>query len=459
MRSKKNYCKDSEDIFRISFLHFFYGVFALGVYAVEGKFSPGKHLDEWCYRLQRFNKTATVSARFHLKTTVALGYLAWQLYKLNQRYVEWIYMAYKTDLAAEKIEKLKRYIESIPKYFNGYRDLTSAKTILHYEKDGMEFKCKPEGILNFKRGQHPDGLICDDILKDPQKRLDLYQLEKIERIFFEEIESMPKYELHVFGTPQDRNDLFAKLETRPGYNCKRYPAILNHEKKIVLWPEEWPWERLMQKKADIREKAFNKEFLCRPVRAEEGFFKEEELDRVICPRLKNYDLSNPPKLNDYCFAGFDIGKKSHPSHLAVFGVDRQGRLVQVHSKWMDGWRYTDQVEYLKLAIEKFKIAKLYYDATRAEFEGFDESGELAAEMEGVIFNLRTKSEMAVEFERMVSDENILLLPDERQKRQILNVDNEYKSLETEEGHGDSFWSICMAIRAYQDGQARLIWEL
>jgi len=432
---------------------------------VEGVFEFGRHLVEWCYRLQRFSKTSTVAPRKHLKTTTVLGYIAWNLYNLEfieGSYDEFLFLSYKQDLGAYHLRRLKRYIEALPEYFGDFRDLTQAETILRYAKNGKEFICEPEGILSFKRGRHPRVVVCDDILRDPENRLNIQQIRKVTEIFLQQVMSLPKEggEIHLVGTPQDENDLFKVLEGLGDFNCKRYRAIKNYATREALWPEAFPFERLIQiREKEIGAKVFECEYQCQPVRLEESYFKQEEIDEVICPRLRNYDIGHPPRLNEYCYAGFDIGKKAHPSHLAVFGVDRKGRLVQVHSKWMDGWNYTDQLEYLKMAIEQFRIAKLYYDATRAEFEGFCEAGELPAEMEGLNFTLKLKHKIAAEFEKAVSSGNILLLPDERQKRQVLNVDNELKSMETPEGHGDSFWSICMAIQAFKTGQARLIWEL
>lgn len=378
---------------------------------------------------------------------------------MEKVYDEWEFMGYVEDLAGYHLKKLKRYIKAIPECFGDFKELTDAESILRYEKDGKEFSCIPSGILSFKRGRHPRGMILDDILRDPEKKLDISQLEKIERIFLEEVMSMPTEELHLFGTPQDRNDLFAKIETMSEFFSRRYPAIENYDDRTTLWLENFPFEKLMQIKANIGEKAFNKEFMCRPVRATEGFLQEEILDRIIERRLKNYDLIRPIKLNEYTYGGFDIGKKTHPSHLAVFGVDRKRNLIQIHSKWMDGWDYIKQVDYCRKAIKHFKIARLEFDNTRAEFEGFKEAGDLPAEMIGIEFTSKNKFAIATAFDRLVTQGKIRLLNDPRQKRQLLNVDNDLQAVETEEGHGDCFFSICLAIKAFMKGKRELIYEL
>lgn len=451
------------NVSKYSFIHFFYGIFALGVMQAKRHFEPGTHLDEWCFRLQKYKKTSTVAPRKHIKTTLNLGYIAWQLYRIKflprMKFDEILYMSYLEDNAGYQLRWLKRYLSFIP-FFDEYRNLTIANSILHYSVEGREFICAPCGILAFKRGQHPRILICDDVLKDPKaKVMTAWILEEIKRIFAEEVESMPTEELHVFGTPQANGDLFSVLEANPNYNCKRYPAEQDAKTQRALWPEAFPWEKLQQVRRDLGDKAYNKEYMCMPVRGEEGFFNSKVMAAICKPRLKNYDLLlNRVKLREFCYGGLDIGKKTHPSHFCVLAIDRKGRKVQVHSKWMDGWDYKDQIDYCRRAIEVFKIQKLYYDDTRAEFEGFKESGDLPPGMEGVPMTGKSIWELASDLDSEVGKGNIWLLNEQRQKNQMLNVDNDLKAPATEEGHSDCFWSLVLANKAAKMGSSPLVWE-
>ena len=444
-------------IYKSSFVHFFFGVFALGVKRVEGQFLFGNHLVEWAYLLQKYNRVSIVSARFHLKSTIALGYLAWRLYKMENRYEDWLFMAYKEDLAGKQIKRLKRYLEAIPLYFDGYVSLTSADSIIRYVKGGKEFLVEPAGVLAFKRGMHPYGMICDDILKDPTSSLNLRVLMDIERVFFEEISSMPKEKLFVLGTKQDAEDLFGKLEANPEYMSREYPAVLDWEHKKALWAERWGFDALMKKKKEIGDKAFKKEFLCAPVRGEEGFIDRDKLNFLIKSRLRNLKPVREYKFRESCFAGWDLGKKRHPSHFCVFAVDRHNRLVQIHSKFFDGVDYKDQIAYIDRCIECFGIAKVMFDNTRGEMEGYIEQGDLSGEYEPIVFTSKGKFEMASLLDRHITNGTIWLLPDGRQKRQLLSVDNDLKSIETIEGHGDAFFSLCLAVRAYEEGAGVLLW--
>jgi len=59
-----------------------------------------------------------------------------------------------------------------------------------------------------------------------------------------------------------------------------------------------------------------------PVRSEDSWFDEEQIEARENPKLKNLKIGGDPV--DYglagveVIAGADLGKKGHPSHLAVF---------------------------------------------------------------------------------------------------------------------------------------------
>jgi hypothetical protein len=336
--------------------------------------------------------------------------------------------------------------------FDHLQNLTDAESILHYRvnfagEEIREFMLEPEGIMSFKRGRHPDGVMADDILRDPMVSLDLSQIEKITKIFLEEIMSMPKAGgfLHLVGTPQDESDLFSILQATPRFNCAEYPAIINRETKEVLWPEMYSYDWLIEHELLTGKKAFLKEFQCRPVREVSSYLDQGEVDAVINPNLVEWDWVTPMKEHDY-YMGLDLGKRSHPSHLTVFRSDK-GKLIQVVSRWFDRTDYSEQLESIKLINEKLSLAGFDYDDTRAELEGFRERGELPLVARGIAFTVKNKHEMASLFGRRIRKKQIELLPDPRQKKHLLVVDDNLDAPSLPDGHGDSFFSNCLACKA------------
>lgn len=392
---------------------------------------------------------------------------------------EWDYMSYTQELGEYHTKRLKRYIKELPEIFEEFKSLSSAESILFYAHGNRRFICEPSGILSFKRGRHPTGMICDDILKDPAVKLDLTQLKKIERAYIEEVENMPREELHLVGTPQDQEDLFWKKSKDPDYDYRVYTAEADPSKEKALWQghPSFCWSELMKKKK-TNFKMYMKEFMCVPVRSTDAFVSLEQLNQAIKSRLKNYDVARPPLLKKRTVVGgFDIGKKTHPSHFGIFVESRrkykvvridkvtgrttesmERKMIQVHSKFLDGWDYIDQIEYIKNAISAFQIDKMFYDNTRSEFESFAEAGKLPGAMEPLVFTAKEKFAMASEMDIVITQGLIYLINDERQKRQMLSVDCDLKAQETEEGHGDAFFSNALAVKARREASAVLVWS-
>ena len=168
------------------------------------------------------------------------------------------------------------------------------------------------------------------------------------------------------------------------------------------------------------------------------------IENLEDPELRNLPTTKPytESVDEQIFAGFDVGKKRHPSHLVIFRKIGD-KVEQIHQSWLDGWSYSDQVEYLNEAAENFNITRGYVDNTRGELEdrGLDHKWR------SMSFTLKSKNTMAHIFEQFVHSGNLKLLQDERQTQQILSVSNELKAPETPMGHGDAFFSVAMALQA------------
>lgn len=56
-----------------------------------------------------------------------------------------------------------------------------------------------------------------------------------------------------------------------------------------------------------------------------------------------------------------------------------------------------------------------------------------------------KNRITPEFEKRLQNQTIGILDNRRMIDQVLSVNNDLKAFETSEGHGDSFWSIALAV--------------
>ena len=293
---------------------------------------------------------------------------------------------------------------------------------------------------------------CDDILQDPTNELNFSIIEKINRIFMEQVMSLPKEggEIHLVGTAQHQRDLFFKLKENPGWNWAEYKAIINEANKEVLWPELFSYERLKDiRENEIGDKAFNKEYSCTPVWSEDAYFKLDEIMDVVDKDLK---IEKRPasewKVGTIRLA-IDIGKKRHPSHVVVFMI-RNGIYTMLYEKFLVNMDYTNQIEFIKKLEEFYLIDEIRYDATRGEFESFAEQNIINRKIwKPIVFTQKIKYQMAANFSKLVTQKKIRLLNNQDMLNSILSVNNnlEAPEIETKFGisHGDAFWSISMAV--------------
>lgn len=428
-----------------SFHYFVINIFCKSLSLFPNGFIDGDYIKKVCEIIQNNKKTARISARDHFKSTSLYAHFMWKLLNSYGKRIEAHYFSYQYGMAAYHINKIKEAIRS-NEYFDDLIDnKKSAESIIKYSWDGVNFvTLEPHGLLEFKRGIHAPLLYIDDPFQDPSNKMVLTIINKINDIFKAQILDMVQDEIHVVGTPQTNEDFFFDKNVMSEFFVSILPAIVNEKNRQVLWNEWMNWEKLMQKKKEKGEKLFNQEYLCSPTYAEEAFINKEKLIKLVNNKLENKNYLKKYETSNDVVAGLDIGKKSHPSHLAVFEIVN-GKRIQLHQKFMDNWDYIDQVEYCIEAIKNFKIDKLYYDNTRGEFESLKEQNKLPIEMEAINFTLKTKNAMAVQLDTAISDEKIEFLNDKRMLDQMLLVTNDLQAIETPEGHADSFWSIALTF--------------
>jgi hypothetical protein len=319
-------------------------------------------------------------------------------------------------------------------------------TFRYRHANGSSLEIAHGGLFSFKRGMHVNGaMIADDILKDPENPLNLSQITKIEEHFMTESMFIPNQGVPVvvMGTPMLPGDILAKLETDERFKYRKLPAFDPMPGRRVLMPELYSEEWLLEQQK-AKPKSFASEFLLKPFLSQESYFSETDIAKIIDYNLRSYPANHVHQFDesDRIFAGFDVGKKRHPSHLVVFKKSGD-RIEQIHQTWLDGWDYTAQIEFLNDVAQNFNLTKGYIDNTRGELEdrGLDKKWW------PMHFTAKSKMTMAQIFETYVNEGNTRLIADERQTSQILSVNNDLKAPETPMGHGDAFFSIAMALQA------------
>ena len=389
--------------------------------------------------------------RGHFKSTI-LGHAfsVWRLLKAP-RDMSILYLSYSDGMAKYHIAEINKIVARnpiIPELLinrNPKADFSA-----RFYKNNKPMEIMHGGLFSFKRGMHVNGaLIADDVLRDPENPLNVGQITKVEDHFMTESMFIPLKEAPVIvvGTPMMPNDILAKLQSDERFKARVLPALDPVPGRRVLAPEIMSEKYLLaQQKA--RPKSFASEFMLVPHFATESYFDAEDIEKCEDETLRNAPATKEFKdweAGDQFFGGFDVGKKKHPSHLVIFRK-RGDKLQQVHSSFLDGWSYSDQIEFLNEVADNFQLTSGYIDNTRGELE----DRGLDTRWRGMHFTLKAKNTMAGVFENFVHSGILNIIKDERQKQQILSVSNELKAPETPMGHGDAFFSIAMALQSAHD---------
>lgn len=429
-----------------SFKYFVNHIFA----ASFDHFVRGKYIDDTCDFLQENKRTIRIAPKDHFKSTSFYAYFMWKLMFPKSWNLVAHYFSYEPNMAAYHTRNIKKLIQLNP-YFEGFTDLKpNADSIISYSTPTNARAKKtvalyPQSLLAFKRGIHSALIFVDDPLQDPENRLNPKNVEKINRIIKSQILDMPTKngELHIVGTPQTPNDFFFDIDVTYRFKVKILPAVVDEKKKIALWPEHMDFDELMIRKRERGDRVFNQEYNCIPISETNSWISRAEIQKIINPDLpKNL---RELKTENKVILGWDIGKKRHPSHIAIFEVMPDGTYVQRYSKFMDGWDYTRQVNLVNLLMDRFSVDAGYYDSTRGELEAIKEIAGLHPRLRGVNFTQKKKFKMATKWEAKISDDKIQLLDDWRQTDQICAVNSDLQAAETSAGHGEPFWSISLCF--------------
>jgi len=424
------------------FLWFVNNVFA----ASFEKFVGGDYIDDVCERMEANDWTMDVTARDHFKSTRLYAEVMYDIFTM-ERNIEAHYFSYISTMSRYHQEKIKMLIKVNP-FYVGIVDLNPmSNSIIDYSYGKVRYKCTPEGLLSFKRGIHADRIYVDDPLKDPENKLAPLVIHKINKAIKTELYPMVNKggKCRIVGTPQTNDDFFFDEELGKKFKITILDAMQDEPNRISLWPEWKSFDELEEIRNTIGERTFNQEYRATPAYSEDSFISRKVLMPLINPDL--------PILKEYTgrndvVAGYDIGKHAHPAHFTAFERLINGKEIryrQLVSKWLDNWDYLDQIEFLAEAIKMYKISILRYDNTRGEFEGFVEQRKVPPQMKPVSFTMKTKNAMAVNLDSITTSGRVEFVNDKRQTDQILSVTSDLQAFETPEGHGDSFWSNCLAL--------------
>jgi phage terminase large subunit-like protein len=176
------------------------------------------------------------------------------------------------------------------------------------------------------RSSHVDYVFLDDVLSNDMK------IEKEKDVFYSTLSPIIENSdgmMQIVGTPLDYNDLMMELMEKDNFYTERYQAYDTDTEK-VLWPDNWTYDALMEKKKEIGPARFVREYMTNPMSVDEQFFD----DHVIESSFGADWLHNPHdgSHDDWnYFLGVDVAlQDGADADYTVFTILGQGEDGQIH---------------------------------------------------------------------------------------------------------------------------------
>ena len=205
-------------------------------------------------------------------------------------------------------------------------------------KDGEMFRIVAKGSMQKVRGlkwrgKRPDLIVGDDLENDdivmnPERR------EKFRRWFMNALIpcGSDTCSVRIVGTILHLDSMLQRLLDAPTWRTKVYEAH-NHDFSEILWPEQFPQERLLAIRAGYEEQndldGYSQEYLNKPVAHGNAYFNPDYF--YDFERDKN-DKWLKPNLEYYAAADFAISEKEKADYtvITVAGVDPTGMVYIVN---------------------------------------------------------------------------------------------------------------------------------
>jgi len=300
---------------------------------------------EWHQLIDENDRVQIWAPREHAKSTQMCARIIWELGRnpnLRCRIV-----AANDDLAKLRLGWIKRQIERNPRVRMVFPSLQPdyrrgwEKTAI-YVRGSTEADPSVDaaGVLSTGTGTRCDFLVGDDVVDQRNAILQPALRQAVKEAWREVWTNTltPRAKAVYICTPWHLDDLSYELAQNPEWVHWRQTAIIDEDRRLTLWPERWPWERLMKRRREIGERAFARNFLLQALSSEEEVFPESYIAACL-----DYDrvYGEPVDESWPRVAGVDLASRQHAEAdytvIVTAAVDPAGRrhLVEIVRERVD----------------------------------------------------------------------------------------------------------------------------
>lgn len=243
-------------------------------------YSQIPHFARWADLLARQRFVALIAFRKALKSVMARGVFAYDLYNHTVGIYDGYYYSASERLARRHVERLKMYIDPLAQAW-GWQDATDGRALVRYEKRGALFLVEPEGIDSRQRGARADRLVIDDAL-DPQKPLtyaDINRaLEALSRRLLPLLKDARSRVLFV-GTPICDGDVVDWIRKNESFVMDWLPIM--DELGNPTWPQRFGSAEIEVERSLVGQKAFEAEYMLKSIVPIDSYISRDILEGAI----------------------------------------------------------------------------------------------------------------------------------------------------------------------------------
>ena len=268
-------------------------------------FRYNKLLREWDKLVKKSKKLCILCARGHGKSVYYSEVLSlYDMFLFKHRRL--IMISASQEQANRILQEMKDIIEH-NEWLVKKKNLNKWAAEMIYYNDGYILV---KGIGSEILGQHVDRIIVDDILRSDNKISDT-EIEDYIDMTLSPMLLNRNGQMIIVGTPKSGTDIFTTIDNRiregSVWTLKRYPAIIDYEKKILQCPDRFTWDDIIEKRLEMGPLKFAREYQLEVFSRDVSLFPDEILEQAT---KKGKEMRLLFK-----------GDKRPPNWIVVFGID------------------------------------------------------------------------------------------------------------------------------------------
>ena len=336
----------------------------------NGRFLIARHHLEWDRILLQHKKVSIQAARDHGKSYFwSMAFPIWLCGWRLPGSIGYLFGA-SQELAEEKLELIKIEIRQNQKLHwlipeSGERHWSKREIRL---STGSIIRARGWGVR--VRGGHPQWIVADDVLDDQCLYSETVRKRAVEYFFSVPVNMVvPGGWLIVVGTPFHFADLYAKIAETKKYECSVFSAL---EDGHALFSQRYSADRLQDKREEIGEIRFAREFLCRPLSDEASLFPSHlfEGDKIRLPYKLGLPWQYWEERGMQRYTGVDLAFSAEIGAdftvIVTLAVDEQGNRWLANIRRGQGWGYDRQIQEMKEEYALMRSDVFHIEANQAQ---------------------------------------------------------------------------------------------